>query len=70
MDVHLDSARIDAMGGATAVATIFGIRPQAVSQWRRDGIPHARRMYLVVTRPDIFGSDAAPVATPKARKAA
>lgn len=26
----------------------------AVSQWRRDGIPNARLMFLRLARPDIF----------------
>lgn len=51
---HDDSAAIDAMGGPTAVAAIFGISPQAVSQWRRNGIPRVSRMYLEVKRPDLF----------------
>lgn len=51
---HPDSAAIDAMGGATAVASIFNISPQAVSQWRRKGIPRVPRMYLGLKRPDLF----------------
>jgi DNA-binding transcriptional regulator YdaS (Cro superfamily) len=30
---------IDALGGSTAVADICGVKSQAVSQWRRRGIP-------------------------------
>lgn len=41
-----DSSLIDALGGTTATAVLCRIRPQAVSQWRINGIPPARRMYL------------------------
>ena len=53
MSVHPDSPLIDDLGGPTAVAALCQVSPQAVSQWRRDGIPKARRMYLAVIRPDL-----------------
>lgn len=52
-DRHADSALIDRMGGTVAVARLCEVRPQAVTQWRRAGIPHPRRMYLAVMRPDV-----------------
>ena len=61
---HRDSKAIDALGGTVAVARMFGIRPQAISQWRNKGIPDARRMYLEVVRPDVLSAipQAKPVA--------
>ena len=29
----------------------------AVSQWRENGIPEARLMYLKLLRPDVFGAE-------------
>jgi hypothetical protein len=57
MEEHPDAKVIDALGGATAVGRIFRIRPQAVSAWRRAGIPDARRMYLELAHPDAFAAD-------------
>jgi hypothetical protein len=54
MDLHEDSVVIDDLGGPTAVAALCRIRPQAVSQWRRTGIPPARRDYLQLLRPESF----------------
>ena len=34
-----DHELIDSLGGTAAVAQICGITPQAVSQWKRNGIP-------------------------------
>lgn len=50
---------IDALGGTAAVAKLCEVNMQAVSQWRRNGIPDARRQYLRVLRPDIFREQAA-----------
>lgn len=52
---HPDSAVIDTLGGAGAVARICRVTSQAVSQWRRTGIPDARRMYLEAVHPHAFG---------------
>lgn len=49
-----DSQIIDALGGSCAVAALCNVTSQAVSQWRRSGIPEARRMYLQLLRPDAF----------------
>ena len=51
-----DSARIDLLGGPVAVGKLCEVTPQAVTQWRRDGIPRARRMYLQLLRPELFGA--------------
>lgn len=46
---------IDKFGGTNEVARLCDVSPQAVSQWRNDGIPNARLMYLKLLRPDVFG---------------
>ena len=45
---------IDRLGGNKSVADLCDISSQAVSQWRTDGIPPARLMFLKVVRPDVF----------------
>lgn len=55
---HSDSSIIDALGGNAKVAEMCNISSQAVSKWRRDGIPDARLMYFKLLRPDVFGTDA------------
>lgn len=45
---------IDALGGTSEVAKMCEVTPGAVSQWRDDGIPRARLMYLELLRPDVF----------------
>lgn len=45
---------IDALGGTNEVARLCEIKPPSVSEWRRDGIPHARLMFLKLARPDVF----------------
>ncbi len=52
--LHPDSAVIDALGGSGEVARLCQVSSQAVSQWRRNGIPQPRRMYLQLLRPDVF----------------
>ena len=58
-DVHPDSAIVDRLGGPSEVGRLCRIRPQAVSQWRRHGIPPARRDYLSLLRPDAFDREPA-----------
>jgi len=60
-----DSQLIDAMGGTAKVAALCKVSMAAVSQWRDDGIPEARRMYLELKFPDVFPS----AEKPKRRKA-
>jgi hypothetical protein len=45
---------IDALGGTAKVARLCEVEPAAVSQWRNDGIPNARLMFLKLARPDVF----------------
>lgn len=53
---------IDAIGGTAETARLCNIEPQAVSQWRRNGIPPARLMYLKLLRPDVFEGEQKQVA--------
>ena len=50
---HPDSAVIDALGGTNKVAELCRVKPPSVSDWRKTGIPDARRMFLEVVRPDV-----------------
>lgn len=50
---------IDRLGGTNEVARLCKVRAPSVSQWRRDGIPAAREMYLRAVRPDVFDGAAA-----------
>ena len=45
---------IDALGGTVEVARLCEVTKGAVSQWRENGIPAARLMYLRLLRPDLF----------------
>lgn len=37
---------IDALGGTAEVARLCEVRMPSVSDWKREGIPHARMMFL------------------------
>lgn len=41
---------IEALGGTAAVARIFGLEMPSVSDWKKDGIPGARMMFLRVAK--------------------
>lgn len=47
-----DSQIIDALGGTSRVAALFGIEPASVSGWRKSGIPTARKQTLALLFPD------------------
>ena len=49
MNLHATQV-IDALGGTAEVARLFDVRMPSVSDWKRDGIPHARMMLLRETR--------------------
>lgn len=49
-----DSEIIDELGGTAEVARLCKVSPSAVTQWRENGIPTARRMYLELARPSVF----------------
>jgi hypothetical protein len=55
MDKHRDSDLLDLFGTTTEIAAMFEIKPQAVSQWRKYGVPKARRQTMQALRPDLFG---------------
>lgn len=55
MNIHSEHSRIiDQLGGTTKVAALCRVKSQAVSRWRRDGIPQARLMYLELIAPKAF----------------
>ena len=57
MDKELTTDQIiDALGGTSETARLFGIAAASVSEWRKEGIPKSRLMYLKVVRPDLFVS--------------
>src|ERR1700739_3157409 len=65
MDKELTTDQIiDALGGTSETARLFNIAAASVSEWRKEGIPKSRLMYLKVVRPDLFvsASSAAAVA--------
>ncbi|HIE0125281.1 TPA: hypothetical protein ACXI73_000333 [Stenotrophomonas maltophilia] len=55
MDKLTASEIIDRLGGTTEVARICRIKPPSVSEWRTSGIPPARRQFLELLRPEVFG---------------
>lgn len=61
---------IDALGGTAAVAELCSVNMQAVSQWRRNGIPDARIQYLKLLKPEVFPPPEPPVAEPAKAAAA
>ena len=61
-----DSEIIDRLGGTAEVARLCRVRPPSVSEWRRFGIPDARRQFLELLRPDVFGPQSATDASSEA----
>jgi hypothetical protein len=49
-----DSQIIDLLGGTSETARLCKVQPASVSEWRKTGIPDARRMFLELARPDVF----------------
>ncbi|WP_081492650.1 hypothetical protein [Pseudomonas sp. M47T1] len=45
---------IDALGGTFRVAELCEVRPPSVSDWKKNGIPRARMMFLRIARPEVF----------------
>ena len=43
---------IDALGGTSETAKLFGIAAASVSEWRKEGIPKSRLMYLRLAKPE------------------
>lgn len=60
------SAVIERLGGTSAVAAIFGIKPPSVSGWKEKGvIPRPRLMYLQVAYPWVFQEANSPPSPPR-----
>jgi hypothetical protein len=57
-----DSELLDALGGTQKVADVCDVTQAAVSQWRVDGIPDARRQFLALRFPRLVAY------TPKAAR--
>lgn len=51
---HPDADIIVALGDTAAVARLCRVKPPSVSEWKRSGIPDARRQFLELLRPDVF----------------
>jgi len=49
-----DAQIINQLGGTVAVAKLCQVRHQAVSRWKKSGIPPARLMYLRLRFPEAF----------------
>ena len=56
---------IDLLGGTNAAARFFEVAPASVSEWRRNGIPKARAMYLRAARPDVYQESLRTAAEPQ-----
>lgn len=54
MDTNTANRIIDALGGTNAVAELCEVTAQAVSQWRTDGIPKSRMMFIKVVRSKVI----------------
>lgn len=70
MSIHTDSKIIDALGGTTKVAEIFGIEPPSVSEWRKRGIPKSRKQTLALMFPGEVPASWAPTPNIAERPAA
>ncbi|WP_207911808.1 hypothetical protein [Stenotrophomonas sp. ATCM1_4] len=58
IDQPTASQIIDALGGTTVVAKLCCVRAPSVSDWRKHGIPSARRQFLELLRPEAFSTAA------------
>lgn len=52
--MNRDTQIIEELGGTCKVASMCQVTYQAVTQWKRKGIPPARRMYLELLHPEAF----------------
>ena len=68
--LHPDSAIIDRLGGTGRLAELCDVSSQAVSQWKRSGIPSARRAFLKLLNPGAFDLQAQVPAGDAAREPA
>jgi hypothetical protein len=57
---------IDALGGTAAVARIFDVKQPSVSDWKKDGIPASRVMFLKLAyRKALAGIDLTAATAPR-----
>lgn len=56
MSQKTDAEIIEDLGGTYRVAALCGVKPPSVSEWKKTGIPQARRMYLQLLQPEVFNS--------------
>lgn len=52
--LETDNAIIDSLGGTLKTANLCEVSAAAVAQWRSNGIPKARMMFLKLARPNVF----------------
>ena len=50
---------IDKLGGTAEVARLCEVQMPSVSEWKTNGIPKARLMFLRAVRPDVFQAGSA-----------
>ncbi|PUA95489.1 hypothetical protein C8C99_0289 [Acidovorax sp. 107] len=61
---------IDRLGGTAKVSRMFGISMPSVSDWKHDGIPHARVMFLrAAHRKTLAGCDLDAATAPRKAEA-
>jgi hypothetical protein len=60
---------ITALGDTARVARMFGVTMPSVSDWKREGIPAARMMYLKLAHKKALAGIDLKAATAQARKA-
>jgi len=53
------------LGGPSATARMFTISDAAVQQWKANGLPEARELYLRYTRPEVLVGTRWEVKTPE-----
>lgn len=68
MNTHATKV-ISALGETAKVARMFGVTMPSVSDWKRDGIPSARMMYLKLAHKKALAGIDLKAATAPARKA-
>ena len=62
---------IDKLGGTAKVAQLFSVAMPSVSDWKRDGIPQARVMFLkVAKKKELAGFDLDAATARKAKQQA
>lgn len=54
MDAKTSNEIIDALGGTVAVARLCEVQPPSVSEWRQNGIPRARLLFLKAVKGNVL----------------